>query len=357
MHLVRLGIENFRRIAHCDIELSPGLNYFYGENAAGKTTILEAVEALSRGRSFRASQQKSLIRSGEVAFTVFGEVSHADGCHRIGIERTKLGFLARHNLEPIGKLSTLTRILPTQLFEPGSIELISGSPDQRRRQLDWGCFYYDHRFSELWIRYRKALAQRNALLRAGADGDVLVHWLDPLVQTGESLTGIRQRYLERLSASIRSTSADMLVEENWRFTLVRGWTHAKSLLEYLIEQQEGDRLCGYTRHGPHRADIQVTQDSVTIANASRGQQRQLALVWLVAQAKVFELDRGYFPILLLDDLASELDASRFGRLINYLASIDMQILLTSTRQPDDWMAAFRDSKLFHVEQGRIVEVV
>ena len=156
MRVKSLSIINLRNISNAEIVFDANLNYFVGDNGAGKTSILEALSMLSKGRSFRAGQISSLIGPDSKKLQVVSKIeSHTGEAHQLGMERDDSGWSARHNGEDVNQLSELTALLPHVLLEPNSHTLISGPPDGRRKYLDWGVFHVEHNFLTLWRRYNR----------------------------------------------------------------------------------------------------------------------------------------------------------------------------------------------------------
>src|SRR5262245_13573074 len=167
MSLAELRIENLRCVESAALEFSPELTLITGENGAGKTSILEAVFLLGRGRSFRTRTNERLIRHGQSALTVFGR-THSDPPSAAGIEVSTEGTRARINGRNAESLLELSGILPVQVIDPEIHKLIEQGPERRRRWLDWLVFHVEPNFVGHWSRYQRALKQRNAALKAGA---------------------------------------------------------------------------------------------------------------------------------------------------------------------------------------------
>ena len=158
MKISSLQIENLRNLALVSLKPHPGLNFIGGENGAGKTSILESLFVLSRGRSFRTSTTGDLVGPNDAYFRVVAEAVSDEGKKdRLGLERSGKHWRARKNLTDLTKISQLTRSLPVTLMEPNSHQLVSGPPEFRRKFLDWGVFHVEHGFIEVWSRYSRAL--------------------------------------------------------------------------------------------------------------------------------------------------------------------------------------------------------
>ena len=162
MFIKRLQIENIRNLARVDIEPDPNLNILFGANGAGKTSVLESLVVLSRGRSFKTNQANELTGPEGDSFRVFAEtVNHSNKITRMGLERSGKHWRARKNGKDLSQLSQLTRDLPVVMMEPNSHLLVSGPPETRRKYLDWGMFHVEQEFLGTWRRFSKILKQRN----------------------------------------------------------------------------------------------------------------------------------------------------------------------------------------------------
>lgn len=359
MRLERLAFENFRLFDQAELLLEPGLSFFAGGNGAGKTSILEAVYLLAYGRSFRGAVKDGLIQRGKPQLRVYAEVRD-EGLHRLGLERGVRDWQARLDGQPVANLSELYRELAVVCFEPGSHELIAGGSEHRRRYLDWALFHVEPDFLPTWRRYQRALKQRNALLKSGSPDEAsLDAWESELDDAGQRLTAQRERYLSRLLPVLAGIAADFLPEAGpvaLRFQ--RGWSREAELADTLRAARPRDALLGHTTAGPHRADWSVAYERLPSRDTfSRGQEKLTALACILAQAELFAADRGTWPILLLDDLASELDRPHLEGALARLARTDAQILLTGTERPaalDAWPGGL---VTFHVEQGKLARLL
>jgi len=348
-----LEINNLRNISSAEFSLHPALNCFIGDNGAGKTTIFEALVVLSKGRSFRSGQLSSLIGGDGERLRIFSRIQSTAGTvHKLGVERGSDNWLARHNDENVMQLSELTRLLPHVLLEPGSHTLVSGPPEGRRKYLDWGVFHVKHDYLPLWRRYSRALKQRNAALRL-QDLSV-VESLDPVfAELGEQLHTARQRQSDRLAELLRQqlplfnhTLGD--IEMVYR----KGWS-AGSLGEALRQALAKDAERGQTGPGPHKADLYLVLDGEPARERlSRGEQKSLTAALILAQARLM-LDSGEQPLLLLDDLASELDEQHLAKVLQAGAELGSQIWVSGTVLSPVIAAAFDDFELFHVKRGQV----
>jgi DNA replication and repair protein RecF len=357
VRLVRLRLENLRAFQSLDLELAPSWNVFVGPNGAGKTTLLEAY-LLSHARSFRAAPREALVRHGTPGFSIFGRVERADATLGLGLARVSGELEARVDGMRV-PVSDLLREIAVVCFEPGSHELISGSADVRRRFLDWGVFHVEHDFLLLWRNYQRALRQRNALLRAGTEGSSLEPWDRELARSGAPLAAMRERYAAQLGPIVAARLGEIVAELGLaRFQLSRGWRDEADALEKLAASRADDVRRGFTTQGPHRADWSIAfERAPRREHLSRGQEKLCALGCVLAQAELFAERRGEWPIVCIDDLASELDAAHQERLVRTLADTAAQILVTGTH----WSAAFErlvePPAKFHVEPEGVVQML
>lgn len=351
MSLAELRIENLRCISSAAMEFSPELNLIAGENGAGKTSVLEAIFLLGRGRSFRTRISERLIQHNQTALTVFGRTDSIPAVGS-GIEVSRDGTRARINGENAASLLELSAVLPVQAIDPEIHKLIEQGPERRRRWLDWLVFHVEPTFGNQWSRYQRALKQRNAALRAG--GRDFAPWDPTLVEAGEAITRARHGALDRLEPYLKRMFAafsGLAIEVGFH----PGWGAERSLEEQLRANLERDRDRGVTQSGPHRADVELRMKGrVAREILSRGQQKLTAVAMIVSQLQLLRDQLGMRATLLLDDPAAELDAQNLHRLFAELTSLQCQMIATSLT-PET--ALFQAPKAtFHVEQGRVLRV-
>ena len=353
MQLVRLVIDDLRCFQHLDVVPRSGINAFVGGNGAGKTSLLEAAYVLSHGRSFRAGAAEALLRRSATAWTVHVEIRHATGqVQFLGLTRNADGWQARVDGQPVATLAALIEHCAVICFEPGSHALIAGPAEERRRFLDWGVFHVEHDFQPVWRRYRRALRQRNALLRGMAGEDDYAPWEQELAQQAESLDGLRRRYLDALEPLLADLCRALIPELGAPILHYRrGWPAEESLDSVLRGSRARDQALGHTRAGPHRADWSLTfPGAPSRAQLSRGQVKLSALSCLLAQADLHDQRTGDAAVLCMDDLASELDAAHLDAVIDRLCRRAGQVLVTGTTLAPALAGA---AAVFHVEHGAV----
>lgn len=359
MHIQRLALSQLRRFDEAEIRPGTGINLVTGENGAGKTSVLEALHLMAYGRSFRGRVRDGLVRNGQQALDVFVEWSESGvevpRIRRAGLRHGGNDWTGRLDGVDVQQIGTLCAALAVVTFEPGSHALVSGGSEPRRRFLDWGLFHVEPDFLMLWRRYARALKQRNALLKQGGNPRGLDAWDHELAESGEPLTRRRLAYVERLQAraiTLASELAPTLGLEALDF--LPGWRrHDVSLADALLLSRERDRTAGYTSVGPHRADWASRFTVIPGRDAlSRGQAKLTALVCLLAQAEDYAEQRGEWPVIALDDLASELDRRHQGLVLHRLSRSPAQIFITATESLPA-LENLAGISRFHVEHGRI----
>ena len=334
------------------VEVAPGprLNWLIGPNGAGKTSVLEAVYLLSHGHSFRAGARDALVQRDHPGFDLFAELSHRDSRHRLGLGRRGGEWQVQIDGEPRATLSPLLELCAVVCFEPGSHALITGVAEQRRRFLDWGVFHVEHLSLDLWRDYRRALRQRNALLKQEGAGDRFGFWEAELGRLGERIDQDRRTYFAVLQQHVCRLASTLLPELGEpRMSFRSGWNREQPLEELLAEHRAQDMLRGHTRLGPHHADWRLEFERAPGREfLSRGQTKLAALACVLAQADVFAAQREEWPLLCLDDLTSELDEAHQRLVLGWVAERPAQVWLTATQLPG---AGWEGADRFHVEHG------
>lgn len=351
MRVKSLNIKNLRNISTAEIDFDAGLNFFIGDNGAGKTSVLEALSVLSKGRSFRSGQISSLIGPEGEKFQVVSKIeSHEGEIHQLGMERGDSSWVARHNGTDVGQLSELTELLPHVLLEPNSHTLVSGPPDGRRKYLDWGVFHVEHSFLTLWRRYSRVLKQRNAALRQS--NRMVVESLNPqLTQLGEQLHLARKNHAGLLSNYLQTQLIRFSEAlDGITLTYKKGWT-GDSLEEAIGLSESRDMERGATGPGPHKADLVIGWNGVPAKERlSRGEQKAMTAAMVMAQAQMI-CESGETPILMLDDLSSEFDDIHLAKVLQAGTDLGAQILLTGTDLAPIISACASPYTVFHVKHG------
>ncbi|MFO1465425.1 MAG: DNA replication/repair protein RecF [Steroidobacteraceae bacterium] len=351
MTLRSLQVTDFRCLQRVELQPDPDFTFIWGANASGKTSLLEAIYFLGRGRSFRTRLLNHLPRRGTSRFVLFGEAEREGRDIPLGIEGGEDGLRARIEGRNAASLAELTLALPTQIIDPEVHKLIEEGPGRRRRFLDWGVFHVEPSFVGHWQRYQQALRQRNAALRQRQPRSVVSVWDPELVHHGEAMAVARGRYVEQLIPHASRLGRNLL-EREITLNLRPGWS-GDSLQEALHRSWDADRERGSTGVGPQRAELKVLIDGVLARDdVSRGQQKLLASALLLAQLRLFGAESSAKPLLLLDDPAAELDEHRLARLIEEVRGPEVQLIVTSLSESVEVLG--RPGLKLRIEQGALV---
>ncbi|WP_331345092.1 DNA replication/repair protein RecF [Cellvibrio sp. UBA7661] len=363
MTLKRLLIQNLRNLSNVDINPSPDVNLFYGENGSGKTSILEAVNLLALGRSFRSHKHKALINYQQPSFTVFGKVlGHDHSEVPIGINRTQEGeAFFKANGVNVPSAADLAIYLPAQVINSDTFLLLEGSPKVRRQFIDWLVFHVEPNFFPTWKATQRCLKHRNSLLRRDRiDSFELASWDQELVSLTETIHQFRSLCIDSFNVCVDGLLQEFVKVDGIKLSYYRGWDKETAYADVLSAGVERDQRLGYTHLGSHRADLKITvkgQDAAEIL--SRGQQKLLVCALKIAQGFVFNQLTGRKCIYLVDDLPAELDEKYRSLLVSWLNKMKTQVFITGVER-ETLLSSWRDytdinPKMFHVEQGRVTE--
>jgi len=356
MGLSRLVVEDFRALRAVDIAPSDGVNVVYGENGAGKTSLLEAVFCLGRARSFRGGKIERLVARGRPHFLVRGELATSDGRLTVGVRRGWDGTRVRVSGEEVRSLSTLARLFPVQIINGDCLRLLSDGPRMRRAFLNWTVFHVEPSYGDAWIRFEKVLRQRNAALKTG-DARLTEAWTAELGRLSAVIDQARLVCLSGLNEFLNHRLRDWLPEEEIELVYRRGWSKDSDLVSVLSSNRDRELEAGFTLHGPHRADLEIRCGGVDGHQVlSGGQQKLLVIALLLAQIELWRLSGEVNPLLLVDDLPAELDAANRSAVVRAVEALNVQAFLTCIRR-DAITLSSGSPKWFHVEHGRYSEVV
>lgn len=357
MFIGSLQVRNVRNLVEVELELGPRLNLFQGPNGSGKTALLEAVFLLARGRSFRTSRLSEITRYGERGFQVVARIQHGqDGDVVTGVSREAGELSVRYHGEPVRRLSSHARRFPLAIATPDSQELIHGSPRTRRRWLDWGLFHVEQSYLDKWRVYHRALRQRNCLLKISPRSKELGAWEQEMAAISMEIHLSRTRFLAAVDAHMQVLAAKA-TDYSTTLHFKPGWDITSSLSEELEATRSQDVTAGFTRFGPHRADLTFAADARDVSvSLSRGQSKLYVVLLAIALSHAITELGGESPVLLLDDPTAELDAETQARLIQLISDQDCQCLVSLPGE-DVQQADAKGVALFHVKRGDIRKMV
>lgn len=357
MQLTELSINRVRCLRQVELTPGPGLNLVVGANGSGKSSCLEAIYLLGLGRSFRSRSVREVVTFGEQDLLVQGRVKNPAGeIYSLGIER---GSRSRIRIagEEAATASQLARHLPILLITPESQRLLTDGTRLRRRLLDWALFHVEPSYFGFYQRYRQALRQRNASLRQASDGKTIAAWGEELQLSGSLLHEMRQRYVNEAGETLNDL-VGALLGRPIDISYYAGWDTERSLAAVLSASEMTDRNRGYTGCGPHRADLRFKVGGAPVQNVlSRGESKLFIAAVLLAQTAHVMRRTDSTPVVIIDDLASELDVTNRQRLLTVIRDVGAQTFLTALTGDVLSLDSWQHQKVFHVEQGLLEEMV
>ena len=362
MFLTRLDVRGIRNITNASLRPATGINILYGENGSGKTSILEAIYLLGRGRTFRSRHSKTLISHDLKKCTVFGAAMDNAGssAYTIGVSKELAGlFQFKVGGSRVLSAAALADAVPLLLMNSDSFLLIEGGPGGRRRFLDWGVFHVEPQFQGLWVQFRRSLLQRNKLLKHDKmTQQELRSWDDSFAGLSERLTALRQNYFDSVEGVFNKIIRQLTAVEGVKLSFFRGWEHEQELKDVLSDNYYRDVKRHSTSYGPHRADIRIQVDGRPVNDVlSRGQIKALVAALIIGQGQMLRSLTDKKCIFLLDDLVSELDSNYLERLVGLLSALQAQVFITGTEHSPLTKILSEeentDVAVFHVEQGGV----
>lgn len=360
MHIKKLELRGFRNYEGAELEFSPLTNVIYGDNAQGKTNILEAVYLFAQGRSHRAKADKELVRFGaelarlDIAF----DDSERSYTGQMRIQKNGKKSVSINHVH-ITRLSKLMSYLNVVMFSPEDLDLVKGSPNIRRRFIDSSLSQLYPSYLSGLIDYNRTLAQKNSLLKmlrknGGTPDATLEIWNSQLAESCAKIMRARVRFIDEINEAAARVQKEISNETLYIKYLPSVKTEdisAEAAERYLKERARREIEFGASLYGVQRDDIGIfINGREARLFGSQGQQRTAALSMKIAQSEYIKEIRGEYPVLLLDDIMSELDIHRRMYLAERIR--DKQVLITST--DTDLIDKTTDTKLFHIENGAVI---
>ena len=345
------------------IRVRPGkhFNLLYGFNGQGKTNLLEAIYLLGNPRSFRNSRLPEFIRHGQAQAQVFGEVESCGIVSDIRLTLETAGRRVEIDQKGIKRASDLHGRLNAVVFSPDDTSMVKSGPEARRRYLDRAVYTGDIGYLHCWHDYHRILKQRNHLLKS-PDTAGLDVWTEKLAAAGAEVIELRQRYVALLNTQLQQHYATIsggseAAGISYQPEGVRA-TDRQSIREELLHlfQRHGksDERYGTTTAGPHRDDLTLSLDARPLKSfGSQGQQKSFVLALKMAEMENLQTVFSEPPLLLLDDMSSELDAHRNRNLMDFLTTRDIQVFITTTEPSTALLATAAHCSVFRVENGNL----
>jgi DNA replication and repair protein RecF len=363
MILQRIALSNFRNYAQLDLEPAAGLNVFVGQNAQGKSNLLEAIAMLGTGKSFRTSRDADLVREGLDLAVVGGNARVRAGVVNLGCSIARNGNRTRKTYTINGQGVRYARFLGSirvVTFVPADLQLVSGAPSLRRALVNIALAQDDRRYYHELARYGKALQQKSAMLRGlvAFDAELLSVYNNTLIDAGTNLMLARNHFIAELAREAERTHAAwtegaeqlaVAYAPSVPFEAPTGEAVAGAFERRLREVADAERARRTTLVGPHRDDIALMLDGRSLASyGSQGQGRTAVLALKVGEYTVMRDRSDEAPLLLLDDVLSELDAERAAAFLSGVGGYE-QAFVTATHVPDGLPAAARTYRVQRAE--------
>ena len=363
MFIKELKLKNFRNYKDLTIDFDERVNLITGQNAQGKTNLIESLYLSSMGRSFRTSHDSEMIRFGEESayVKVNAQREYVDTKVEI-LLKNGVGKAIRKDGCSVRKTADLLDNIVIVIFSPEDLKIVKDEPEKRRRFIDRELSQIKPAYYDAYMHYRRALMERNSYLKNDKiEESMLDIWDEGLIKYGALLMKYRSDFVKVLSD----------ISGNIHFNITNGkervvlkydpdidiagdiGTQEEFISRQLVASRENDIRRGSTTKGPHKDDISFIIDNINVRNyGSQGQQRTCALSLKLAELEIIRNETGENAILLLDDVMSELDEERREYLIRALT--DNQIFITTTDIDDSLMRAYPEAKIIHVDNGTIV---
>lgn len=358
MYVETLALRNFRNYEALDIIFSDKINILYGDNAQGKTNILESIYLSATTRSHKRAKEKDIIRFGEEESHIRLNIKKRDVGHRIDVHLKKIGNkgIAIDGI-PIKKSTELFGLINIIIFSPEDLSVVKSSPGERRRFMDMEICQLSRIYYSNLSKYNKILDQRNNTLKqiAYRNGieDVLDVWDDQLVDVGSSIIKERQNFINMLNEVIKEIHKNLTSEGEEIELKYEPNVESDNFADVLKEKRNIDIKNTTTMSGPHRDDFGIFINNVDVRKyGSQGQQRTAALSLKLAEIELVKKIINDNPILLLDDVMSELDSKRREALLNSIK--DIQTIITCTGYDDFIKQRINVDKIYKISNGKIV---
>lgn len=353
MRFSSLRARGLRCFSAIDYAPAPLVNLIYGPNGSGKTSLLEAMHLVSFGKSFLTPKAGDLLKQGEDVLWVEARVQDITnyGPAEITVRKSKSETEIRFDGQVVTSASALARHMPLLVVNSRAPDLLGENPANRRALVDRSLFHVKPTYVDTWKHYRHALRQRNELLQSGGRGNSQAdYWEGVLATLSVAIDEQRSALVEAINARLREHGIPSFSGKTLRFSYSPGWDRELGLAAQLLANRERDISLGYTFAGPHRADLSLQLDGRAAARRlSRGQAKAVVCLAMVAIAHYIRLQSQTLPVMLIDDLAAEMDEVMMRLAVNAVLSLETQCFFTAIK-PGDLRSFLPDDAFeFHVE--------
>ena len=361
-----ITVRNCRVIKSTKLTLSPKLNIIIGDNGSGKSSLLEALCILSRGKSYRTSRITEVINHDADSILCNSQISHYSNnkTFPVGIEKNHKQTIIRINRQNVKSQAKLSKTLPITIIHPDSVSLITGGPSVRRAYIDWIAFYQNSEFYQQWKRYKRILRQRNICLRDPSQRYALPYWTEQLIALQEPLHNYRLSALNTLNKNIEKYQSGLWDGASLSVDLTTGFandidiSNKEQLKSIFNSRLNNDIKSCKTFYGIHRSEIKILINGRTAAPiVSRGQLKILSILLLIAQSASVSTNETEKGIIAIDDLTAELDEDNRQRLLDLLINTNQQLIMTTTPQGmENINLSSIEKNMFHVKHGEFANI-
>ena len=355
----KLKVNSVRNLTELNIEPAAKLNFFYGANASGKTSVLESVYLLSRIKSFRSKRINDVVQRGEQKLQVFAKGINLDNAFTVGIEKGRGITVIKYDGEIIQTASEQARKLPGYIRTPDHLILFTGTPNDRRHWLDWSLFHVEQNYITVWKSYHKALRHRNALLKneRAVNSSELTGWEKLMAEEAQKIDLMRIQYISNLNTYLNNNYLPFVLPKEGLVKYLNENYQDQDLSELLANNRSEDINRGYTSIGPHRVDISFSYDDFYVAkHLSRGQTKLFGSAVVSSQIRILK-EANIDAILLVDDLDAELDETSSKNMYELLVNNNIQTFVSSLTKPIWFNEENSENALFHVKHGNVEKMV
>ena len=361
MRINEIELKDFRNYREIKVSFNERVNIFIGENAQGKTNLLEGIYFNALARSFKSGRDRDVIRFGEEFCRIKTSVNYEDDDHLIEIVINREGKKAiKRDGAVIRKSSELLNNVNIVIFSPEDLKIVKDDPSVRRTFIDREMCQIRPGYIVELNRYKRALKQRNRYLKEEIINDELLDvWDEEMIMSAGRLIRMRREFIEKIndiSGEIHSiiSGGKEELELEYETDVDFPGEEEKKFREILIREREKDKRYRITGKGPHRDDLKISTDGRDLRKyGSQGQQRTAALSLKLSEIRIVEEETGEKPVLLLDDVLSELDNDRQKYLINSLG--ESQIFITTTELLENVENSLPECNIYRIKNGEIIE--
>ena len=351
----KLDILQFRNLDNQYLEPNTNINLFVGGNGQGKTNLIEALYYLGHNRSFKSKNIKDVVPLEKEFLQIDAVV---DGV-RVLLKKSKNKNTILFNQQKVSSNSKLTHLIPIQIISPDRGFVVGGAPKLKRSYLDWGVFHVRPELLKTYKSYNKALKNINALL-TNNNTKQLDYWLAQIATLSVEISSARVDYIEKLKNTPFVPPKNLIKQNNkFDFLLQSGWTKEtnhldqESIYKYLIKNRDSFARIKHLNYGPHKATIDYYLNNQNEQHLSRGEQKKLSMFYWIMQVLML-VELNIRPIVLIDDISSELDQEKINSILGFLTKLDIQIFVTDIGNkslPVDKKRA----TIFQIDRGVIVK--